>query len=85
MLNAQDKLLKLVRRSKLFVPVNREKFVEKAWTRGADVIILDLEDAIAPSDKASARKMIKDVIPIVTNNSNFSKSDPCLLSLALTD
>ena len=65
MLSAQDKLLKLVRRSKLFVPVNREKFVEKAWTRGADVIILDLEDAIAPSDKASARKMVKDVIPVV--------------------
>ena len=63
--DAQDKILKLVRRSKLFVPVNREKFVEKAWTRGADVIILDLEDAIAPSDKASARKMVKDVIPVV--------------------
>ena len=56
----------LVRRSKLFVPVNREKFVEKAWTRGADCIILDLEDAIAPADKASARTMVKDVIPIVT-------------------
>jgi citrate lyase subunit beta/citryl-CoA lyase len=62
---AQKQFLKLVRRSKLFVPVNREKFVEKAWTRGADVIILDLEDAIAPSDKASARKLVKDVIPIV--------------------
>jgi citrate lyase subunit beta/citryl-CoA lyase len=56
---------KLVRRSKLFVPVNRERFVLKAWTRGADCIILDLEDAIAPADKASARKMVKDVIPIV--------------------
>ena len=63
--NAQNHLLTLVRRSKLFVPVNREKFVEKAWTRGADVIILDLEDAIAPSDKDSARKLVKDVIPIV--------------------
>jgi len=61
----QNEALKLVRRSKLFVPVNREKFVAKAWTRGADCIILDLEDAIAPADKASARKMIKDVIPIV--------------------
>lgn len=57
---------KLVRRSKLFVPVNREKFVARAWTRGADCIILDLEDAIAPADKASARKMVKDVIPIVS-------------------
>jgi citrate lyase subunit beta/citryl-CoA lyase len=63
--NAQNKFLELVRRSKLFVPVNRDKFVAKAWTRGADVVILDLEDAIAPSDKASARKLVKDVIPIV--------------------
>jgi citrate lyase subunit beta / citryl-CoA lyase len=55
----------LVRRSKLFVPVNREKFVEKAWIRDADCIILDLEDSIASADKVSARKMVKDVIPIV--------------------
>lgn len=63
--SAQNQLLTLVRRSKLFVPVNQDKFVAKAWTRGADCIILDLEDAIAPSDKASARKMLKDVIPLV--------------------
>ena len=47
------------------MPVNREKFVAKAWTREADCIILDLEDAVAPADKASARKMVKDVIPLV--------------------
>ena len=56
----------LVRRSKLYVPANREKFVEKAWTRGADCIILDLEDAVAPAEKASARKLVKEDIPIVT-------------------
>lgn len=61
----RSEVIKLVRRSKLFVPVNRERFVAKAWTREADCIILDLEDAIAPADKASARKMVKDVIPIV--------------------
>jgi len=55
----------IVRRSKLYVPVNREKFVAKAWTRGADCIILDLEDSIAPSDKASARKMVADALPRV--------------------
>ncbi|MCX5826366.1 MAG: aldolase/citrate lyase family protein, partial [Deltaproteobacteria bacterium] len=56
---------RFVRRSKLYVPANREKFLAKAWTRGADCIILDLEDAVAPADKASARKMVKDDIPIV--------------------
>ena len=55
----------IVRRSKLYVPVNREKFIAKAWTRGADCIIIDLEDSIAPADKASARKMVKDVLPVV--------------------
>ena len=40
--SVNSKLVKLVRRSKLFVPVNRENFVAKAWTRGADCIILDL-------------------------------------------
>jgi len=39
--------------------------VSKAWNKGADCIILDLEDAIAPADKSSARKMVKDTIPIV--------------------
>ena len=65
MQDIQVEARKLIRRSKLFVPVNRERFVSKAWTRGADCIILDLEDAIAPKDKASARKMVKDVIPTV--------------------
>lgn len=61
----QTKRRNLIRRSKLYVPVNRDKFVSKAWTRGADCINLDLEDSIAQADKASARKIVKDVIPIV--------------------
>jgi citrate lyase subunit beta/citryl-CoA lyase len=65
MLSTQDKILRLVRRSKLFIPVNRDKFVAKAWTRGADCIILDLEDSIPPSGKASARKMVETVLPTV--------------------
>ncbi|WP_244459865.1 HpcH/HpaI aldolase/citrate lyase family protein [Roseomonas fluvialis] len=42
-------------RSMLFVPATGEKFVSKAHTRGADVIILDLEDSIPPGDKQDAR------------------------------
>ncbi len=42
-------------RSQLFVPVNVERFLAKASERGADAIILDLEDSIAPGDKDSAR------------------------------
>lgn len=42
-------------RSLLFVPVTAEKFVARAHTRGADVIILDLEDSIPPDGKDAAR------------------------------
>ncbi len=66
MLSKRDKILRLVRRSKLFVPVNREKFIIKAWMRGADCIILDLEDAVPPSEKTAARKMVKDAMPVVS-------------------
>lgn len=61
----QNRARELVRISKLFVPVNRERFVSKAWKRGADCITLDLEDSIAPADKGSARKMVMDIIPLV--------------------
>ena len=61
----QSEARKLVRRSKMYVPVNREKFVTTAWTRGADCIIIDLEDSVAPADKESARRMVKDAIPLV--------------------
>jgi citrate lyase subunit beta/citryl-CoA lyase len=39
----------------LFVPGNRAERFEKAVRSGADVVILDLEDAVAPADKAFAR------------------------------
>jgi citrate lyase subunit beta/citryl-CoA lyase len=38
--------------------------VEKAYQRGADAILLDLEDAVPPAEKANARKLIKDSIPV---------------------
>jgi citrate lyase subunit beta/citryl-CoA lyase len=42
-------------RSLLFVPATAERFVAKAHTRGADAIILDLEDSIPPAEKEAAR------------------------------
>ncbi|RPH77133.1 MAG: CoA ester lyase [Planctomycetaceae bacterium] len=52
-------------RSMLFVPVNVRKYVDKAHERGADAIILDLEDSIAPNDKATARELVADTAPVV--------------------
>ena len=55
-------------RSLMFVPVTAEKFVRTGADRGADAIILDLEDAVAPSQKERARTLIADAIPQVNRN-----------------
>ena len=44
------------RRSALYMPASNAKAVEKARTLDADVIILDLEDAVAPESKPAARE-----------------------------
>lgn len=42
----------------LFVPGNRPERFDKALAAGAGAVVLDLEDAVAPADKASARDAI---------------------------
>lgn len=42
-------------RSWLYVPADQERFVAKAHLRGADCVILDLEDAVPDENKAAAR------------------------------
>jgi citrate lyase subunit beta/citryl-CoA lyase len=46
-------------RSLLYVPVNVEKYVDKAHTRGADAIQLDLEDSVPLSEKDTARRLVE--------------------------
>lgn len=41
-------------RSYLFVPGDRAERLERAHSRGADAVIADLEDAVAPADKDAA-------------------------------
>ena len=43
------------RRSALFLPASNPRAIAKARTLAADVVILDLEDAVAPAAKAEAR------------------------------
>ena len=52
------------RRSSLILPVNVRHFVEKAYTRGADAIVLDLEDSVPPQEKASARMLVRDSLAL---------------------
>ena len=49
-------------RSELAVPGSNVRMLEKAPTLGADVVMLDLEDAVAPDDKEQARLNIIDAL-----------------------
>ncbi len=42
-------------RSALFLPASNPRAIARARTAGADLVILDLEDAVKPEDKESAR------------------------------
>lgn len=44
-------------RSFLFAPANHPRKVQKVFERGADAVILDLEDACAASEKAASREV----------------------------
>ena len=48
-------------RSWLFVPADSEKKIAKAMASEADAIIFDLEDSVAPVQKAAARSILKDL------------------------
>ena len=50
-------------RSFLYVPANREKFLEKALELPADAFILDLEDSVPLPEKANARRGVKAYAP----------------------
>ena len=49
-------------RSELAVPGSQPKLFEKAAASDADVIFLDLEDAVAPDDKEQARKNVIEAL-----------------------
>lgn len=53
-------------RSSLFVPGNRESWVESAHENDADVVVLDLEDAVPPGETAAAREIAAEHVPDLT-------------------
>jgi citrate lyase subunit beta/citryl-CoA lyase len=48
-----------VLRSLLFIPGDSEKKLGKADSTGADALILDLEDSVAPQNKGPARELVR--------------------------
>ena len=51
-----------MKRSFLFVPGDSERKLEKATQRGADVLILDWEDAVLRENKGRARELSRDFV-----------------------
>jgi citrate lyase subunit beta/citryl-CoA lyase len=49
-------------RTALFVPGNRPERIDKAFHTEADVIIVDLEDAVPPSEKERSRSVVREKI-----------------------
>lgn len=52
----------MILRSLLFVPGDSEKKLAKAESAGADALIVDLEDSVAPDHKARARALVSDFL-----------------------
>lgn len=49
-------------RSELAVPGSNTSFIDKAANSAADVVFLDLEDAVAPADKERARRTVIEAL-----------------------
>lgn len=64
-------------RSFLFVPANRPERFAKALSSGADAVIVDLEDAVAPSEKLAARGQL------TTAFGGFTSSDKARIVLRI--
>ena len=55
-------------RSLLFVPGNRPERFAKAIASGADAVVLDLEDAVPPAQKAAAREAVGEALRVLPGN-----------------
>ena len=56
-----DQTLYRPRRAALYIPVSNDKALAKAASLDCDVVIFDLEDAVAPADKPAARAKLAAV------------------------
>jgi citrate lyase subunit beta/citryl-CoA lyase len=76
-------------RSFLFIPGDSEKKLGKADAAGADALILDLEDSVAPANKPLARALVPEFLaarPRADRKSQlWVRINPLDTSLALTD
>jgi citrate lyase subunit beta / citryl-CoA lyase len=84
----QENSMKFIR-SFLFIPADSEKKLGKADSSGADAIILDLEDSVAPQNKPRARELARAFLaerPLAGRGYQiWVRINPLDTDLALTD
>ncbi len=51
-----------VKRTWMFVPGHRQRFIDKAMSLSCDVMMLDLEDGVTPDEKPAARELIAEAL-----------------------
>lgn len=60
-----------LRRSRIYLPGNRPRMIQKGPGLGADAVILDLEDSVSPEQKDAARFLVTRAIETI--NFGFSE------------
>jgi citrate lyase subunit beta/citryl-CoA lyase len=63
-------------RSLLFVPGDRPDRMQKAFSAGADALILDLEDSVAPAAKGEARRHVCEFLQAVGGHNIWVRVNP---------
>jgi len=69
----------------LFVPGDSESKMAKAASAGADVLILDLEDSVAPSRKEAARQSVAATLRAPRPTKLYVRINPLSTNMALPD
>src|SRR5215471_15543352 len=72
-------------RSFLYVPANREKFLEKAIGLPSDAFIFDLEDSVPAAEKANARTGVRTYAPKIPDNRVWVRVNGLNTGLAKAD
>ena len=68
----------MARRSVLFSPGDRPELMRKAPSTGADAVVFDLEDAVAPDRTASARESVREVLGELAESGDEPGPEVCV-------
>lgn len=72
-------------RSYLYVVGHREKHIEKAYAGDVDAVVLELEDAVAPSMKAEARRTVAKILQATPPKPTWVRVNPLGTDLIRAD